>query len=192
MSKALTKGSTILLCLVTMLFVNNVSAQAQDVREEVDIHAPYIATPYPVVDAMLALARVKKKDLIIDLGCGDGRIVIEAAKRYGARGIGVDINPERIAEAKANARRERVEQLVKFEEQNVYDADLKEATVVTLYLLQNINLKLRPILKSQLKPGARIVSHSFDMGTWKPTKVRMLGSDPIFLWKIRRRFWPFQ
>jgi SAM-dependent methyltransferase len=191
MNKALTKCSTVLLYAVIMFFVSDMSARAQNVREEVDIHAPYIATPYPVIDAMLALARVRKKDLIIDLGCGDGRIVIEAAKRYGARGIGVDINSDRIAEAKANARREHVEQLVRFEEQNVYDADVKEATVVTLYLLQNINLKLRPILKSQLKPGARIVSHSFDMGTWKPTKMRMLGSDPIFLWKIRRRFWLF-
>ncbi|HTF63003.1 MAG TPA: class I SAM-dependent methyltransferase [Edaphobacter sp.] len=185
------KSSTVLLCLAIMPCISSSSAQTQDGRDEVDIHAPYVATPYPVVDAMLALARVRKGDLIIDLGSGDGRIVIEAAKRYGVRGIGIDINPKRVAEAKANARREGVEQLVRFEEQNVYDADLKEATVVTLYLLQDINLKLRPSLKSQLKPGARIVSHSFDMGTWKPEKKRIVGGDQIYLWKIRRRFWPF-
>jgi ribosomal protein L11 methylase PrmA len=181
----------VLLCLVTALCLSRLAARAQDVQGEVDIHAPYISTPYPVVEAMLKLAHVGKKDLIIDLGCGDGRIVIEAAKRYGARGIGIDVNPARVAEARANARREGVEQLVRFEEQNVYDTDLKEATVVTLYLLQNINLRLRPTLESQLKPGARIVSHSFDMGSWKPNKKRMVDSDQIFLWKIRRRFWPF-
>jgi cyclopropane fatty-acyl-phospholipid synthase-like methyltransferase len=181
----------VLLRLFTALFISHSAAQAQDVREEVDIHAPYIPTPYPVVKAMLELGHVRKKDLIIDLGCGDGRIVIEAAKRYGARGVGIDVNPVRVAEAKANAKREGVEQLVRFEERNVYDADLKDATVVTLYLLQNINLRLRPTLKSQLKPGARIVSHSFDMGDWQPTKKRMVDNDQIFLWKIRRTFWPF-
>lgn len=191
MSRMPGKRSTVLLCLAIIPWISSSSAQTQDERDEVDIHAPYVATPYPVVDAMLALARVKKGDLIIDLGSGDGRIVIEAAKRYGVRGIGIDINPKRVAEAKANARREGVEQLVRFEEQNVYDADLKAATVVTLYLLQDINLKLRPSLKSQLKPGARIVSHSFDMGTWKPEKKRIVEGDQIYLWKIRRRFWPF-
>lgn len=141
---------------------------------------------------MLSLARLKRGELLMDLGCGDGRIVIQAAKQYGARGVGIDVDPQRIAEARANAKREGVEQLVRFEERNVYDTDVSGAKVVTLYLLQNMNIKLSPMLKSQLKPGARIVSHSFDMGSWKPAKTQAVGDDRIFLWKIRRRFWPFQ
>src|SRR5438128_12546882 len=104
-------------------------------QQEVDIHAPYVTTPLPVVDAMLQLAHTKRSDVVYDLGCGDGRIVIAAAKRYGAHGVGVDINPERIQEAQANARREGVESLVRFAEQSVYETDLRTATVVTLYLL---------------------------------------------------------
>jgi SAM-dependent methyltransferase len=183
--------SSKMLYFAAMLCAGGLSAQKQDGRDEIDIHAPYVATPHRLVDAMLTLARVKRTDLIIDLGCGDGRIIIQAAKQYGARGVGIDINADRVVEARANARREGVEHLVRFEQQNVYDADVKDATVVTLYLLPDINLKLRPILKSQLKPGAKIVSHAFDMGNWKPTKKQIVDGEAIFLWKIRRRFWPF-
>jgi cyclopropane fatty-acyl-phospholipid synthase-like methyltransferase len=151
---------------------------------ENDIHAPYVATAYPVVDAMLALAHTKRSDIVYDLGCGDGRILIEAARRYGAHGVGVDIDADRIQEAQANAKRAGVESLVRFEEANVYDVDLRSATVVTLYLLPAINQRLRPKLQRELKPGTRIVSHTFDFGDWKATKSKTVGSDQIFLWKI--------
>jgi SAM-dependent methyltransferase len=158
---------------------------------EVDIHAPYVTTPYPVVEAMLALAHTKKSDIVYDLGCGDGRVVIAAAKRHGAHGVGVDINPERIQEAQANAKREGVESLVRFKEQSVYDVDLREATVVTLYLLPDINRKLLPKLQGELKPGTRIVSHTFDLGSWKPVQTKNIAGEQIFLWRIPKRFWSF-
>jgi ubiquinone/menaquinone biosynthesis C-methylase UbiE len=122
------------------------------------------------VKAMLKLADVKRSDIVYDLGCGDGRIVIAAAKEYGAHGVGIDINPERIQEAKANAKRAGVENLVRFEENDLFDADIHEASVVTLFLLSSVNLKLRPKLLKDLKPGTRIVSNTFDMGDWKPDK----------------------
>jgi SAM-dependent methyltransferase len=150
--------------------------------------APYVPTPQEVVDRMLQLAQVGKGDVVYDLGCGDGRIPITAAKIYGARGVGVDIDPQRIAEANANAKREGVAHLVSFKLQNAMTTDVSEATVVTLYLLSASNLKLRPILTRQLKPGARIVSHAFSMGDWQPDKVDTFtdtagGSRTLYLWK---------
>lgn len=120
---------------------------------------------------MLALAQVKKGELVVDLGCGDGRIPITAAKTYGARGFGVDIDPQRIAEAHANAKAARVEHLVTFSLQDAMKTDVTKANVVTTYLLSASNLKLRPLLTKQLAPGARIVAHSFSMGDWTPEKV---------------------
>ncbi len=155
--------------------------------DEVDIHAPYVPTSPSVLHAMLELAHTKKGDVLYDLGCGDGRIVIAAAKQYGAHGVGIDINPQRIQEANANAQRAGVESLVRFEQQNVYDADLSHATVVMLYLLPEINLKLEPKLRRELKPGARIVSHTFGMGAWKPAKQESVAGEKIFLWKIPRK-----
>lgn len=133
--------------------------------------APYVPTPQDVVDRMLTLAEVKKGDVVYDLGCGDGRIPITAARKYGARGVGVDIDPQRIAEANANAKAAGVEHLVTFKLQDAMTTDVTEATLVTLYLLSASNLKLRPILTRQLKPGARIVAHSFGMGDWTPEKA---------------------
>lgn len=133
--------------------------------------APYVPTPQDVVDRMLALADVKKGELVIDLGCGDGRIPITAAKKYGARGIGVDIDPQRIAEANANAKAARVEHLVTFSLQDAMKTDVSKANVVTTYLLSASNLKLRPLLTRQLAPGARIVAHTFSFGDWPPAKV---------------------
>jgi ribosomal protein L11 methylase PrmA len=127
---------------------------------------------------MLKLADVKPSDTVYDLGCGDGRIVIAAAKEYGAHGVGIDINPERIAEAKDNAKKAGVENLVHFEENDLFDADIHEASVVTLFLLSSVNLKLRPKLLKDLKPGTRIVSNTFDMGDWKPEQELMVG-DPV-------------
>ena len=132
--------------------------------------APYVPTPQDVVDRMLTLAGVTKSDVVYDLGCGDGRIPITAAKAYGARGVGVDIDPQRIAEANANAKAARVEHLVSFKLQDALTTDVTPATVVTLYLLSASNLKLRPILTKQLKPGTRIVAHNFGMGDWPPEK----------------------
>jgi SAM-dependent methyltransferase len=132
--------------------------------------APYVPTPHDVVEQMLELAGVTRTDVVYDLGCGDGRLVIAAAKKYGARGVGIDIDPDRIAESTANAKAAGVEHLVTFKQGDALDADVSEATVVTLYLLSSSNLKLRPKLTRQLKPGSRIVSHAFGMGDWEPDK----------------------
>lgn len=132
---------------------------------------PYVPTPNEVVTQMLQIANVKKGDVLYDLGSGDGRIVISAAQKYGTRGVGIDINPERISEANANAQAAKVTDRVQFRQQDLFKTDLSEATVVTLYLLPDINVKLRPQLFKQLKPGTRIVSHDFDMGEWKPERV---------------------
>ncbi len=138
-----------------------ISAQAQD------LDVPYVPTPQPVVDQMLEIADVGEGDYVIDLGSGDGRIVISAVKR-GAWGHGVDLNPKRIAEARANAENEGVSDRVLFLEENIFDTDFNEATVITMYLLNSVNRKLRPHLLEELEPGTRIVSHSFDMGDWTP------------------------
>ena len=138
---------------------------------EPKLDVPYVPTPNEVVTRMLQLANVQKNDVLYDLGSGDGRIVVTAAQKYGTRGVGIDINPERISEANANARAAKVTDRVQFRQQDLFKTDLSEATVVTLYLLPNINVKLRPQLFKQLKPGTRIVSHDFDMGEWKPERV---------------------
>ena len=150
--------------------------------------APYVPTPQDVVDRMLDLAGVTKDDVVYDLGCGDGRIVITAAQRFGARGVGIDFDPRRIAEAKANARRAGVEDLVSFIEQDAMQADVTDATVVTLYLLSSSNMKLRPILTGQLRSGSRIVSHAFRMGDWDPDETVRFedergNSRTIYLWR---------
>jgi precorrin-6B methylase 2 len=149
---------------------------------------PYVPTPPEVVAEMLRMAKVTKNDMVYDLGCGDGRIVITAAKEYGARGVGIDINPERIKESNENARKEGVEDRVRFMTKDLFEANLSEATVVTLYLLPEVNLKLRPKLLRELKPGTRIVSHSFSMGDWNPEKVVTVksgGTDrTIYYWTV--------
>jgi SAM-dependent methyltransferase len=151
-------------------------AAAQEAKPKREPDVPYVPTTEEAVKAMLNLAGVKKTDVVYDLGCGDGRIVIAAAKTFGARGVGIDINPVRIAEAKENAKKEGVEDLVRFEENDLFEADIRPATVVTLFLLPNINLKLLPKLLKDLKPGTRIVSNTFDMGDWKPEKEATVDS----------------
>jgi len=136
------------------------------------------------VQEMLRLAGVKKSDIVYDLGCGDGRIVITAAKEYGARGVGIDIDPQRTDEAEANAKAAGVTKLVKFRNEDLFEADVREATVVMLYLWPWINLKLRPKLLKELKPGTRIVSHYHDMGDWPPEKKIEVGGHWIFLWTV--------
>lgn len=153
-----------------------------------DSLAPFVPTPQDVVDRMLELAGVSESDVVYDLGCGDGRIVITAARDYGARGVGIDIDPQRIAEATANAAAEGVEHLVSFIEQDAMTVDVSDATVVTLYLLSSSNLKLRPLLTEQLPPGARIVSHAFSMGDWAADQVDRFtdlrgNTRTLFLWR---------
>jgi precorrin-6B methylase 2 len=133
--------------------------------------APYVPTGHDVVDRMLSLASVTKDDFVVDLGCGDGRIPIAAAKKYGARGLGVDIDPVRIEEANANLKIAGVQNLVEFRLENLLQTDVSKATVVTTFLLSASNLRLRPILTRQLKPGARVVTNTFSMGDWTPTKT---------------------
>jgi precorrin-6B methylase 2 len=150
--------------------------------------APYVPTPQDVVDRMLAVAQVTSNDVVYDLGSGDGRIVITAAKKYGARGVGIDIDSERIAESRRNARDAGVTALVEFRRGDILQADVSKATVVTLYLVSSANMKLRPLLTRQLPAGARVVSHAFAMGDWAPEKVERFkdaqGDDrAIYLWR---------
>jgi SAM-dependent methyltransferase len=151
------------------------------------LDVPYVPSPNPVVDGMLKLAGVSSGDTVYDLGCGDGRIVIAAAKAYGAKGVGIDINPERIEEARANAKSAKVEDKVRFEENDLFKANIANATVVTLYLLPDVNLRLKAKLLKELKPGTRIVSHSFDMGDWKPEKEERVEGRQIFLWTVPKK-----
>ena len=134
--------------------------------------------------AMLRLAGVTRRDVVYDLGCGDGRIVIAAAKQFGARGVGIDIDPQRIQESVTNAREEGVARLVQFRNEDLFQSDIHEATVVTLFLWPWVNLQLRPKLLRDLKPGARVVSHYHDMGDWKPEKVIEVGGHKLYLWTI--------
>jgi SAM-dependent methyltransferase len=160
---------------------------AQAVAPARALDVPYVPTPMPVVDAMLHLAGVKKSDMLIDLGCGDGRIVIRAAERFGCRGIGVDLDPLRVSEAEQNAREKKVQHLVRFVVGDVFEFDFSQATVVTMYLLPSINLKLRPRLLAELAPGTRIVSHDFGMGDWRPERQREVENSVIYLWTVPPR-----
>jgi ubiquinone/menaquinone biosynthesis C-methylase UbiE len=138
-----------------------------------------------VVDAMLKVAKVGKGDVLYDLGSGDGRIPITAAQKYGiARGIGIDINPERIKEANENLRKARVGDRVRFVNADLFESDLHDATVITLYLLPALNLKLLPKLLKEVKPGTRVVSHAFDMGSWKPEQALKVGTRSVYFWTI--------
>jgi trans-aconitate methyltransferase len=148
------------------------------------LDVPFVPSPSPVVEGMLKLANVRSTDTVYDLGCGDGRIVIAAAKNFKARGVGVDIDPERIREARENARQAGVADLVRFEQNDLFKADIRSATVVTLYLLPNVNERLKPRLLSQLRAGTRIVSHSFDMGEWKPDRTETIDGRYIYLWTV--------
>jgi SAM-dependent methyltransferase len=157
----------------------------QVVADTPRLDVPYVPTPQPVVDRMLELGKVGKDDVLYDLGCGDGRIVITAAKVHGAHGTGIDLNPVRIAEAQANAKKAGVEHLVNFKVGNLFEADVSPATVVTLYLLPTVNLELRPRLWKQLKVGTRVVSHAFDMGPdWPPEQTVDVDGRKIYAWTI--------
>jgi SAM-dependent methyltransferase len=169
--------------LAALLAPDEASARDQPARE---LDVPFVPTPMEVVDAMLDMAKVTKNDLVYDLGCGDGRIVIRAAQRFGARGVGVDLNPQRVTEARAAAKKAgpQIEKLVRFEVGDVFEFDFSPATVVTMYLLPSVNLKLRPRIFKELKPGTRIVSHDFDMGDWEPQAKRELNGATVYFWTV--------
>ena len=152
--------------------------------EQIPINTPYVASEPRIVNAMLELAKVTAADTVYDLGCGDGRIVIAAVQKYGAHGVGIDLNPVRIEEARANARVAGVGDRIRFEANDLFDADIHSATVVALYLLPDVNLRLRPRLLRELKPGTRVVSHAFDMGDWKPDKEIVVEGEHVYLWTI--------
>ena len=157
-------------------------------NQEKELDVPYVPTPPEVVEAMLAMAEVNKDDVLYDLGCGDGRIVITAAKDYGCRGIGIDIDPQRIKECRENANIAGVEDLVEFYMTDLFETDFSNATVVILYLLTENNLRLRPKLLNELKPGTRIVSHDYDMGKWKADREFLIEEDweihAVYFWNI--------
>ncbi|HET8562740.1 MAG TPA: methyltransferase domain-containing protein [Candidatus Binatia bacterium] len=155
---------------------------AQDSLESKKI-VPFVPTPQEVVDKMIDLAGVKKGDTVYDLGSGDGRIVITAAKK-GARAVGFEIDPDLVKESRENINKAGVQQLAEIRHQDILTVDLSAASVVTMYLLPDVNLKLKPNILSQLKPGSRVVSHAFDMGDWKPDKTERIDGRTVYLWTI--------
>ena len=170
-------GSTLLNAQVTT---------APSAKEKPILDVPYVPTRQTVVNSMLKMANVKKGDVLYDLGCGDGRIVVTAARDFGATGKGFDIDPQRIEEANANAKQAGVSDKVKFVNANLFDTDLSKATVITMYLLPDVNMKLRPKILA-LKPGTRIVSHAFDMGDWKPDRTEVVDGATVYFWTVPAR-----
>ncbi|MCU7493018.1 MAG: methyltransferase domain-containing protein [Ignavibacteria bacterium] len=162
------------LFILTLFFIQNVSFS----------QVPFVPTPYEVVEGMLKLADVGEDDIVYDLGCGDGRIVVTAAAKYGAHGLGVDNDPQRVKESMENVESNGVKDKVEIRQENLFKTDLSKATVVTLYLLSDINVKLRPKLFDELRPGTRIVSNSFDMDEWEPEQINLVNGRTLYFWKI--------
>jgi precorrin-6B methylase 2 len=191
--KLLTLGAAFMPVIVYRTFVAALAAVALVVggvmlnlataqNQRPDVH--FVPTPQQVVDRMLELAKIQPGDYLIDLGSGDGRIPITAAKRYGIKAMGIDIDPERIKEANENAKKEGVTDKVTFKQANLFEEDISQANVITLYLLERLNAKLRPKLLSDLKPGSRVVSHAFSMGDWKPDVHELVDGRSVYLWTI--------
>lgn len=155
---------------------------------DTDIH--YVATPEPVVEAMLEMAEIEPGDVVYDLGSGDGRILIAAAEEYDARGVGVEIDPKMIARSRRNAEEAGVADQVEFREGDLFEADFSDADVVMIYLGDMLNLRLRPQLLEQLKPGSRVVSHAFNMGDWVPVETRVVANRPVYKWVVPETFVP--
>lgn len=147
----------------------------------------FVPTPNDVVAKMLEMAQVTAGDTVYDLGCGDGRIVITAAQKYGARGVGVDIDPQRISEARESAQKAGVADRVRFVLGDLFETDISPASVVTLYLLTELNIKLRPKLLAELRPGTRVVSHAFSMGEWQPERTAEVSGNRVYLWRVPPR-----
>ncbi|HLN85624.1 MAG TPA: class I SAM-dependent methyltransferase [Candidatus Limnocylindrales bacterium] len=179
------KTASVILLAVAMMSVQAVTLVSAQEGKIV----PYVPTPQEVVDRMLELAQVKKGDVVYDLGSGDGRIVVTAAKKYGVKAIGFEIDPQRIKESHENIKKAGVENLVEIRQQDIRTVDLSAANVLTMYLLPEVNLMIRPNIWKQMKPGSRIVSHDFDMADWKPLKTEYIkdGSSwdhTLYLWQI--------
>jgi ribosomal protein L11 methylase PrmA len=176
--------------LVATMIVASIPGASVAFAQEAPARRPdviYVPTPEAVVEAMLQVANVGKNDIVYDLGCGDGRIPVTAAKKYGATGVGIDIDPQRIKEAKENVAKNNVGDKVTIVQGDLFEQDLSKATVVTLYLLPSLNVKLMPKLMRELKPGTRIVSHAFDMGDWKPEKELDVEGRKVYFWTIPKR-----
>lgn len=159
-------------------------AQAANQNGNVRLDVPYVPTPQVVVDRMLELGQVDSNDYVIDLGSGDGRIAVTAASRYGARAMGVDLNPQRIAEANENAKKANVTDKVEFKNQDLFDTPIGEATVLTMYLLPSVNMQLRPRILSELEPGTRVVSHAFSMEDWEADHHERVDGRTVYLWIV--------
>jgi len=170
--------------VVLLMLVASTSNLAQQTAAPRQPDVVFVPTPPDVVDAMLKLAKVTASDVVYDLGSGDGRILIAAAKNYGAHGVGIEIDPERVREATANARANGVADKVTFRQEDLFTADISPATVVTLYLSGPVNSRLKGKLMKDLKPGTRIVSHAFDLGDWKPQQRLTVSGRPIYFWTI--------
>ena len=166
------------------------AASAQATATQTPTRRPdviYVPTPEEVVEAMLQVAKVTKNDVVYDLGTGDGRIPVTAAKKYGARGVGIDIDPQRIKDATENVTKNGVGDRVRIIQGDLFETNISEATVVTLYLLPSLNQKLIPKLNKELKPGTRIVSHAFDMGDWKPEQELDVNGRKVYFWTIGKK-----
>jgi SAM-dependent methyltransferase len=173
------------LAVVLLPIPRVVSQVSSDGQEKIELDVPYEPSSENVVRAMLEIAQVGKDDLVYDLGCGDGRIVIATAQKAGARGVGVDLDPVRIKESLENARKAKVTNRVQFFQQDLFQTDIAKATVVMLYLWPEVNLKLRPKLLRELKPGTRVVSHSHDMGSWEPDQtLRTTDGHRVYFWVL--------
>jgi tRNA G37 N-methylase Trm5 len=172
------------LALALLSLAATLAAPTAAAQNWTTIDVLYVPTPLDVVDEMLRMAQVGRGDVLYDLGSGDGRIPIAAAKKYGIRATGIDVDPERVREAEGNASAAGVGALVRFRQEDLFKADFRDATVVTLYLQPHLNLRLRPKLRSELRPGTRIVSHQFDMGDWRPERTWERGGHRLFLWTV--------
>jgi len=174
-------------CILFFLFFSPTGIHAQENAPYV-LDVPYVPTPAIIVDQMLEMAQVDGNDVLYDLGSGDGRIPITAAQRFGTRGVGIDLNPERVKEANEKAKLANVTDKVRFIEADLFEVDFSEATVISLYLFPEVNMKLRPKIL-RMKPGTRVVSHNYDMGDWKPTQTKKVkapnGTEhTIYLWRV--------
>ncbi len=193
----LTGGLVALIALVAWLLLRPAPSEpvraadgfdpGEFVKARPRLDVPYVATDNEVVEVMLGMAQVRPNEKVVDLGSGDGRILIAAARSLGARGLGVDIDPARVREANANARAAGVAHRVIFRREDLFETPIRDADVVTLYLLQEINIRLRPRLLAELRPGTRVVSHDFDMGDWPHDGRRQVGSASVYLWIVPAR-----
>lgn len=182
-SRIIRRARLTTIALATAAFITLSDSALAQPADRPALDVPYVPTPPEVVDRMLEMAAVRQDDFVIDLGSGDGRIAIAAARK-GARALGIDIDPERVLEAQDNAKKAGLQDKVRFKRQNLFDTKLSDATVLSMYLLTKINLDLRPRILEELKPGTRVVSHAFDMGNWKPDIHTEVGHRQIFMWIV--------